>query len=70
VAKPKCRQPCNHRNRYNMGKDHLLGDGGKITEVTVWWCHICGAVSFAGGWMYPRRSYMGARWQLKRRARG
>ena len=55
------RKPCNHRNAYRMGTDELNAstpkEPRKVVKVEVRWCQVCGAITFAGGWMYPRRAW-------------
>lgn len=62
------RKPCNHRNAYYMGFARLNAstprDPNKFVEREIRWCKVCGAITFAGGWMYPDRAIE------KRRAKG
>ena len=52
----RLRKPCNHRVRYYVGDRKLNAAPKPPVVVQVYWCRTCGAVTFAGGWLYPNRS--------------
>ena len=59
---PLTRKPCNHRNAYRMGHKLLNAstprEPHKVVKEEVRWCKVCGAITFAGGWMYPDRAWV------------